>query len=337
MSHLERRERLLALLEADQAGPILLTDPADIRWLTGLNSSNAAVVLGPEQLVLATDNRYAAQARALTCDFDLVVDGKVQAASIARYRELAGSASLEPTTNSTAIVRARAVKDSDELVAIEQACKISVAALAKLRELIRPGQTEVEVARTLELEMAKLGAEDRAFPTIVAAGENSAIPHHSASTRELQVGELLKIDFGACFQGYNADCTRTFVIGAEPTRWQTELHEQVLAASVAAKQAVQPGMLGGELDLVARTYLQGQGLAEQFLHGLGHGVGLDVHEYPFLTPKSEDRLLEHSVFTIEPGLYLEGKGGVRIEDTCALIAGELVVFTESDRGLLSVS
>lgn len=340
MSLVERRHRLLALLASEnEAVSVLLDQPADIRWLTGLNSSNAVAVLSSSHdsshLILATDNRYAAQARALDGDFELVVGVKVREAALERFAELTPDVS-EPLAQPEVIARARAIKDEDELAVIRQACEISIEGLANLVPQIRAGLTEVELARMLELEMAKLGAEDRAFPTIVAAGSNSAIPHHAPTSREIRLGDLLKIDFGARVDGYNADCTRTFVIGNEPEDWQTELHAQVLAASEVAKQTVRSGFTGAELDTVARDYLSDLGVSDQFLHGLGHGVGLDIHEYPFLIPNSSDVLEESSVFTIEPGLYVEGCGGVRIEDTCALIDGELVIFTEVDRGLKCV-
>ncbi|MFZ1362268.1 MAG: M24 family metallopeptidase [Candidatus Nanopelagicales bacterium] len=336
MSMEDRRQRLLALLDDEnEIAPLLLDQPADIRWLTGLNSSNAVAILSPSHLVLATDNRYAAQARALDGNFELVIDSKVREAAFERFTELVQVAP-EPVAQPEAVARARAIKDDDELVLIRQACEISVEGLTNLLPQIRIGLTEVELARMLELEMAKLGAEDRAFATIVAAGPNSAIPHHAPTSSKLLAGDLLKIDFGARVDGYNADCTRSFIVGAEPEDWQLELHAQVLSASEAAKRAVRPGLIGAELDAVARDYLLGQDVADQFLHGLGHGVGLDIHEYPFLIPNSVDVLEERSVFTIEPGLYVEGSGGIRIEDTCALIDGELVIFTDVDRSLKRV-
>lgn len=332
MSFADRRARLLQLLsEAGDHMSILIDQPADIRWLTGLNSSNAVAVLSDAQLVLATDNRYAGQARELEADFDLIVGSRVREAALE-----ASTAASEPKAHPTIVAQARAIKDDDELAALRQACDLSVEALANLLSQIRVGLTEVELARMVELEMAKLGAEDRAFATIVASGPNSAIPHHAPTTRTLQAGELLKIDFGARVDGYNADCTRTFVIAAEPEQWQLDLHADVLQAADAARQAVREGISGAELDSVARAVLEAKDLGEHFLHGLGHGVGLDIHEYPFLIPGSDDRVSERSVFTIEPGLYLEGRGGVRVEDTVALIGGGLETFTKFDRSLQRV-
>lgn len=345
MTFQQRRSRLLELLTNDNQESILIVEPTDIRWLTGFNSSNAAAILDQEKLILATDNRYAAQARAVAkvadIELDLVVSGKAQAAAIARYQELvphtiAESADVDPRPNPAVLAQARAVKDPDEISALRVACEISVAALTRLLPKITVGQTEVHVARMLELEMALLGADDRAFPTIAAAGTHSAIPHHLATTRELQPGDLLKLDFGACYQGYNADCTRTFVVGAAPANWQLELHSQVLEASEIAKRVVVPDCHGGEIDAAAREFFTHLGMQGLFLHGLGHGVGLDVHEYPFLTPNSSELITNNSVFTIEPGLYVEGKGGVRIEDTCVLLADELETLTQFDRDLLKL-
>lgn len=334
MAFADRRARLLhaAAQTEDPPDALLLSKPADVRWLTGLNSSNCVAVLSPRHLVLATDNRYAGQARELEGDFELVISPKVRPAALERFAQLEPEAD-EPDVQTEAVTSARAVKGDDELASIRSACELSVAALENVRPQIQLGQSEVVLARMLELEMAKLGAEDRAFPTIVATGPNSAVPHHAPTTRELQAGDLLKIDFGARVDGYNADCTRTFVAAADPSDWQVELYVNVLAASEVAKQAVRAGIAGAEVDAVARNYLTDRGWGEQFLHGLGHGVGLDIHEYPFLIPRSDDVLTQRSVFTIEPGLYLEGKGGVRIEDTCVLVDGELQVLTEYERDL----
>jgi Xaa-Pro dipeptidase len=210
----------------------------------------------------------------------------------------------------------RQTKDDDEIEALRMACAAADRALAGLIEHggLRAGRTEREVARELEGRMLDHGAVSPAFESIVAAGANSAIPHHRPTDAALRAGDLVKLDFGALVDGYHSDMTRTVVLG-EPADWQRELYELVAAAQAAGRAALRVGASIPEVDAAARQVIEKAGHGEEFPHGLGHGVGLEIHEAPNLTKTGEGRLLAGMAVTVEPGVYLSGRGGVRIEDT----------------------
>jgi Xaa-Pro aminopeptidase len=193
--------------------------------------------------------------------------------------------------------------------------------------------TERELAGLLDRRMAELGADKPAFDTIVASGENGAIPHHTPASRELRAGDLVTLDFGARYQGYHADMTRTVSLGP-PAGWQREVYELVAAAQRAGRLALAPGALAGEVDDAARSVIEGAGHGGHFRHGLGHGVGLEIHEEPFLGPSRTGRLEDRVPITVEPGVYLPGRGGVRIEDTLVTREGGPELFTKTTKELL---
>jgi Xaa-Pro dipeptidase len=200
---------------------------------------------------------------------------------------------------------------------------------------VRVGQSEQEIARRLQGLMLDHGAEAVSFDTIVAAGPNSAIPHHRPTGRPVESGDLLKIDFGALYDGYHADETRTFVVGAPPTDWQREIHELVAMAQRAGVAALAPGAEVGEVDHAARSVIVAAGHGEHFGHGLGHGVGLDIHEAPMVGPTAPaGTLADRTPVTVEPGVYLPGRGGVRIEDTLVVRPGGHESLTTTTRDLL---
>jgi Xaa-Pro aminopeptidase len=181
--------------------------------------------------------------------------------------------------------------------------------------------------------MVELGADGASFDTIVASGPNSAIPHHRPTDREIERGDLLKIDFGALYQGYHADCTRTVVVGREPESWQREIYEVVHRAQHAGRQALDVGRDVREVDRSARSVVASAGYADQFSHGLGHGVGLEIHEAPMLGPTAAGRLADRTPVTVEPGVYLPGRGGVRIEDTLVVRDGAPDLLTTTPKDL----
>ena len=184
--------------------------------------------------------------------------------------------------------------------------------------------------------MGDHGAHDRSFPTIVAAGENGGRPHHSPTDYQIAEGDLVMIDFGAAIDGYHADCTRTVIVGADPADWQVEIYETVRRASKAARAAAGPAVPTTVVDAAARTLISDAGFGEYFVHGVGHGVGLNIHEAPTLNSTTTDTLSQAIPFTVEPGIYIPGKGGVRIEDTCVLRSDGLAVLTKYPRGLTRV-
>ncbi|MFI7634694.1 M24 family metallopeptidase [Nonomuraea sp. NPDC049400] len=340
-----RRARLAELLPAREVHALLVTSPVNVRYLTGLASSNAAVLVRADgTALLATDNRYIEAARLLDVPSveayevadklteNLTGPGVgIEAAwmSVATYRRLGeGLVPLEPV-----VELLRAVKDDGELELLRTACDITDQAFADISEKIAPGITERDLARLLDNRMTELGADKPAFDTIVAAGENGAIPHHAPTGRELRAGDLVTMDFGARYQGYHADMTRTVCLGA-PAGWQREIYDLVAEAQRAGRHALTPGAGAREVDAAARTVIEDAGHGSHFRHGLGHGVGLQIHEEPFLGPSRTGRLEDRVPITVEPGVYLPGRGGVRIEDTLVTREGGPELFTKTTKELL---
>lgn len=340
-THAARRERARPGIAAAGAGAALITSPANVRYLTGLVSSNAAVLIPAEgPAVLATDSRYA-EAAARDCpDLELVCDRMVEPAlarlaasrgarvlafeaqemTVERHEQLAG---LDEVTSlvplGQVVEELRMIKDDAEIGLLARACAITDAAFAGLLDLIGPGRTERELAVALERAMIDQGADGIAFDTIVASGPNGAIPHHAPGGRVLAPGDLVTIDCGAQAGGYHADMTRTVALGA-PAGWQREIYDLVAAAQLAGLTAARPGTGAGELDAVARDLIAAAGYGEFFGHGLGHGVGLEVHEAPIIGHGRTGTLMDRVPVTVEPGIYLPGRGGVRIEDTLVIRA-----------------
>ncbi|WP_166356280.1 M24 family metallopeptidase [Phytoactinopolyspora limicola] len=354
--HADRRARLAAHLVARDLPAALITRLVNVRYLTGLSSSNAAVLVTADgAATLATDGRYATAARAAAPDVELVVvrpvavelaqrasaagAGRVAVEAHDMTLELAGAVeaagSIELTHLGRAVEELRAVKDDAELEALRRACEISCRALEELFEAggLR-GRSEQDIARDLEWRMYQLGAAGIAFETIVATGANSAIPHHRPTGAVVERGDLLKIDFGAQYAGYHADCTRTCVVGAQPADWQREIYDIVATAQRAGRAAVTPGGECIGVDDAARQVITEAGYHEQFGHGTGHGVGLEVHEAPTLGYSAVGTLSERMTVTVEPGIYLPGRGGVRIEDTLAVWNGGPELLTPLTKDLL---
>ncbi|MGW5260146.1 aminopeptidase P family protein [Microbispora sp. NPDC004025] len=332
MTHASRRARLAAALPGHDTAAVLVTWPVNVRYLTGLASSNAAVlVTATGEAALATDSRYLETAEAV-CEGVEVIEGRdvagvlldrvpdtarvaVEAAHmpVGQFGRLAAAhPGLTPVEGLVEAVRA--VKDEGEIAALRRACAITDEAFSLVMERIVPGVTERRVARWLEAAMVELGADKPAFDSIVASGPNGSIPHHSPSDRPIERGDLVTMDFGARYDGYHADMTRTVAVGP-PASWQRDLYDLVRRAQRAGRHAVRPGATADEVDAAAREVIAEAGQAERFGHGLGHGVGLEIHELPFLGPGRTGRLEDRVPITVEPGVYLPGRGGVRIEDT----------------------
>lgn len=341
-----RRERARALVGA---GSFLTRDLPVIRYLSGFSGSNATLLVSDNGATLITDGRYTDQARTETDGVAIVIERDAMAAIIALRPGPIGvdpalsvddverlrRANIDLQVMGPVLRELRAVKDHHELELLARACEITARALGALVESLSVGDSEVGIARRIESLFADLGADDRAFPTIVAAGPNSAIPHHRPSARPLQAGDLLVIDCGALVDGYHADMSRTFVVGAEPLPWQWEIHSVVRQAQVAGIEAAVPGVSARDVDHAARSVISAAGFADAFTHGTGHGVGLQIHEPPMITQGSVDSISADSPITVEPGIYLPGRGGVRIEDT--IVVGDPArVLTEAPRDLIVV-
>src|SRR5262245_9139359 len=353
MAHTYAARRVLAQQKVAEAGAdaALITSPPNVRYLSGLVSSNMALLLpadGPA--VLGTDSRYAEAAERDCPDIELLVERWLDSAMTALaaergYRTLAfeaqdltverhaslaeqpGGPRLVPLGH--AIEALRMIKDETEIELLARACSITDQALAAVLPAIRPGCTERDIAILVERTMVDMGAEAPAFDTIVASGPNGAIPHHSPGGRVLERGDLVTIDCGARHAGYHADMTRTVALGS-PAPWQQEIYELVAAAQLAGIAAATVGADVQDVDASARDLIEAAGYGGSFQHGLGHGVGLEVHEAPMLGYGQTGTLEDRVPVTVEPGIYLPGKGGVRIEDT-------LVVRTAGPETLITTT
>jgi Xaa-Pro aminopeptidase len=342
----ERVDRLRALLEE----PLLVTDPANLRYLTGLESSNAALLVEPGRLRLFTDFRYAAAAqaiggveleqtsRSLYSDLAARLSGTIgfeaDALVYSRYRLLA-DAGIDLVPRSGLVEHLRAVKDGGELEAIRRASEITSAAYERLAEERFTGRTERELAWRMDVLLHELGAEGLAFATHVASGSNAALPHAQGGERRVQPGETVIVDAGGTVDGYCSDCTRTFATGPLPDELK-EAYAVCLEGQQAGLEAVRAGASAREVDAVARSRIEAGGFGEAFGHGLGHGVGLLAHEAPALRPESADTLARGNVVTVEPGIYLPGRGGIRIEDLVVVAEGEPDVLTGFTKDLVTV-
>lgn len=342
------------MVEQDLDG-FLVSSAANRRYLSGFSGSNGYLVITDNDAVLATDFRYIEQAQTESPGFNVrrirggepwlpdvaaelgmqLVGFEADDMSVAAYSSLRRTIeesddNLEVEFEGTVgvVEWIRAVKDDTELKMLDRAVQIADEAMSKIQAEIRVGMTEREVAWELHKEMRRLGAEGPSFDTIVAAGPNAALPHHRADESVIHPGEPIVIDMGANFRGYRSDLTRTFVVGEADDTFQ-RIYGIVLRAQEAAIEAARPGMTGEEIDSLAREVIEDAGYGDEFGHGLGHGVGLVIHERPMVVPKSQDVVENGMVFTIEPGIYISGWGGVRIEDIVVMEDGRARPLTRS--------
>jgi len=343
-----RIQRLQALLEE----PLLVSNLVNVRYLSGLQSTNAAMLVEPDRATLFTDFRYAERARRLR-SVELVetrrdlyaelaerLSGRLgfeaHALTYERYRLLV-DAGVELVPRRGLVEGLRAVKDEAELAAVRRAAAITSEAFDRLAQEPFLGRSERELAWRMVETLHELGAEEAAFPIVVASGESGASPHALPGDRRVEPGETVVVDAGCRAGGYCSDCTRTFATGPLPPRLE-EAYEVVLQALEAGLAAVHPGAEGVDVDRAARQVIEEAGLGERFGHGLGHGVGLEVHEAPVLHPEHSYRstLERGNVLTVEPGVYLPGLGGVRIEDLVLVGEEGPQVLTTFTRELVTV-
>jgi len=353
--HAARRRRAQEKITEAGADAALITSGPNVRYLTGLASSNAALLLAADgTAVLATDSRYTLAARRDCPDLELLTERFIEARlaaeltarglrtvafeahemSVERHAELvAKTEGVTVIPFGRKIEELRTVKDPSEIELLATACRITCQAIADTFSLIRPGLTERQLAAALDARMAALGAERPAFDTIVASGPNGAIPHHSPTDRPLRRGDLITMDFGALYAGYHADMTRTVALG-EPAGWQREIYELVAAAQRSGLEAARPDADVADVDAAARDLIRDAGHGDHFQHGLGHGVGLEIHEAPAIGYGRTGKLGSRVPVTVEPGVYLPGRGGVRIEDVLVVGAGGTGLLTTTTRELL---
>lgn len=341
-----RLEKLQASIEE----PLLVSNLVNVRYLAGFDSSNAALVVEPERVRLFSDFRYAELGRSIE-GVEFVETKRSLFAALAELLEgrlgfeaddltygnweTVSAGGLELVPRRGLVEGLRAVKDEAELEAVRRAAALTSEAYARLAEETFVGRTERDLAWRLGELFRELGADEPAFETIVAAGPNGARPHWRPSDREVGAGETVVVDSGARVDGYCSDCTRTFATGPLPERLQ-EAYGVCLEAQLAGLEAVRAGATGVEADAAARRVIDNAGFGEAFGHGLGHGVGVDVHEAPRLSRESTDTLVAGNVVTVEPGIYLEGLGGIRIEDLVIVGEDGPEVLTGFTKDLLSV-
>jgi Xaa-Pro aminopeptidase len=338
-----RLDRLRILLKAQGLDALVVFSRPNCRYLTGFTGEAGAVIVAPDEVVLITDSRYTIQAveqapgsrvalvndypddpvafllaELVDVDDSLVVGFECEHLSVKRWEKLqaavGGSRSITMQTADGLVERCRAVKTPAEVDAIRMASVLTTRGLRHLERMKVVGRSEQEVALELETWLRRNGSDGIAFPFIVASGARAAKPHAEPSPAVIGSEELVVVDMGACVHGYASDITRTYCTGPVD-RGLEEAYHLVLEAQKVARAAVRPGLSCRELDLVARDFFEQHGKGQLFGHGLGHGVGLEVHEAPHIGSRSDDVLEEGMVVTIEPGLYLPDKGGIRIEDT----------------------
>jgi Xaa-Pro aminopeptidase len=361
MSYLRRREALRAQLHELELDALLVSNLLNVRYLTGFTGSNGALLVHAEseaRTVFCTDGRYRTQSERQVPDLRRVLGRAAdlhlaQEATDTRVGRLGFEShvvtvdrhlALQEITGTERLIaisrpveRLRLVKDETEVAALRAACAAADTALAGLLADggLRPGRTEREVARDLEARMVAAGAAGPSFETIVATGANSAIPHHRPTDARLSAGDLVKMDFGALVDGYHSDMTRTVVLGG-PAHWQRELYELVATAQAAGRAALRAGAEVSEVDSAAREVIAAAGHGDDFPHALGHGVGLQIHEAPTLSQLGVDTLAAGMAVTVEPGVYLADRGGVRIEDTLVVSDGEPELLTLTTKELVVV-
>lgn len=344
-----RLEKLRGRLQEATLDALLVSTPENRRYLSGFTGSAGYLLISQEATLLATDFRYVEQAGQQASDFRVVRIGgsfdwspklvtelgvkrvgfESQHLTVATYKAMtdalqSGAGNGEASLVATAglVEQLRSVKEPEEVALIARAVEIADHAFEEVARIVQARDTEQEVAWRLEKAMREAGAEAVSFETIVAAGPNAALPHHRPSERPIGAGEPVVIDMGARYQGYCSDMTRTLCLGPVNETFR-KVYDTVLGAQLTAMATIAAGMTAGQADALARQVIERAGYGEYFGHAVGHGIGLAVHEFPRVGPNAEAPLQEGMVFTIEPGIYLPGWGGVRIEDTVILENGKV--------------
>jgi len=351
-------EKLLSSLHPGPKTAVLVHDPSNMFYLTEGYTGEGVVWISRQRQVIITDFRYAEQAERQAPDFQVEMTGKDRmhrnvAAELARadgidevlvetnylsvdsyerLREALGEEIAVLPLNE-APQKLRQVKTPQEVIAIRRACDITTEAFKAILPKIREGMTEKELQIELDFTMLRLGADGLAFDTIIASGENGSLCHAIPGSRKLRRGDMITMDFGAKSGGYCSDMTRTVALG-EPSEEMRRIYETVLRAQTMCEDALMAGKKGSEIDKLARDYIDARGYAGRFGHGLGHSVGIDIHEEPRLSQHCNEEIAAGVVITVEPGVYVPGLGGVRIEDTCLVRENGCVPLTTADKQLI---
>lgn len=350
-----RVEELRRRMQQENIDAYIVMSPENRRYLSGFTGSSANLFISGEEAFLLTDFRYVEQATAQAPGFQVVKTAQDTIAPLAELGQAArrigfegdyvtfadysklkeAFAQAELVSLPNMVNHLRSVKDADEVALIRQAVKVADDAFVEILKYLELGQTEEEITLQLEFAMRKLGASGRSFDFIVASGWRSAMPHGVASSKQIGSNEFLTLDFGAIYQGYCSDMTRTVFLG-EPGEKHREVYEVVLAAQLAGIEAVKPGRTGKEVDAIARKVIADAGYGDYFGHGLGHSVGLAIHEGPNLNPREERVLEPGMVVTVEPGIYIPDWGGVRIEDIVLVTDTGCEVLTQAPKQFIII-
>lgn len=354
-----RLDRFRARLRDLAQGAALILNPVDVGYLSGFTGSTAALLVTPSEARFLTDSRYTVQAHRECVGWTVAVTQTssgydeliADQARLLGLRELAVEADyltvarhevlhkrlpdiqLHPVEDLAAPLRR--IKDAGELAHIRAACALADRAFDYVLNLLRPGVAERDIAAELEYWMKRHGSEKEAFDTIVASGVRSSLPHGRASSKLLELGDLITFDFGARIEGYSSDLTRTVVLGPASDR-QREVYGIVLEAELAAIAAIRPGASCRDVDAVARDLIAARGFGQNFGHGLGHGLGRSTHDHVAFSPRSTVVLEPGMVVTVEPGIYLDGWGGVRIEDDVVVTEHGCEILTHAPKALIQV-
>jgi len=358
-SRIKRLRKLQTSIAEKGLDALLLSQPENLRYLSGFTGSSGWLLISGQNAILATDFRYVEQAKGESPDFEIIqtkqelrdwlpglvsdlgwhkLGFEANFISYASSHKLSEAietkqVNLELVPTTGIVEQLRSIKEPEELGFIKKAVELVDAAFEQAKGIIRPGITEKEAAWEIEKFLRQEGSEGMPFEIIVASGPNSALPHARPTEKIICSGEPVLIDMGARISGYCSDFSRTLFLG-ETDKTLQEIYNIVLKAQTTAIERVESGMDASQADQLARNIVEQAGYGDAFGHGLGHGVGLAVHEFPTLGPSSSDSLADGMVFTIEPGIYLAGQGGVRIEDIVVLENSKARVLSKSKRDLL---
>ncbi|WP_239706318.1 MULTISPECIES: aminopeptidase P family protein [unclassified Mammaliicoccus] len=344
---------LRKVMEQKGLDAIVVLSPYNRRYLSGFTGTSGSLLITQDTKQLITDFRYIQQANSQAEDFEIInqngpminkINELIQhgnyknvgvEADLITYNEYQALNTDEVQLSSIegVIETIRMIKDDFEIKQIQKAADIVDETYEHILKWVKPGMTENEVNNEMEMFMRNKGATCSSFDTIVASGHRGALPHGVASNKVIEEGDMITLDFGALYEGYVSDITRTFAIG-EPKEEMKKIYNIVLESQLAALEQIKPGMTGKEADSIARDIISSYGYGEQFGHSLGHGIGLEVHEGPALSQKSDIVLEENMCVTLEPGIYVEGLGGVRIEDDVLVTKNGLQRFTKSTKDLI---
>ncbi|GBG95065.1 Xaa-Pro aminopeptidase [Ligilactobacillus salitolerans] len=332
----------------------LVTDPLNIKYLSGFTGDAGVLLITENQQYLITDSRFEEQVKVETPDWQTVITRNylgsacdlAQKASLAAigfedsidyasYDFLDETAVCDIVAFNGVVESLRSVKDENEIAALKESCRLADQGFDFVLSHLAAGQTELDVSNDLDYFMKKHGASERSFETIVASGEHTTWPHGTATTREIKNGDLITLDYGYFYAGYTSDVTRTFSLGQQNQQVK-EIYQVVLEAQQATIAAVRAGVSGAQIDQIGRSLIQKAGYGEYFNHGMGHGIGLDIHELPNVGTRYPDVMQAGQIVTVEPGIYVLGLGGVRIEDDVLVTATGSEILTNSNKQFIEI-